>query len=267
MLALGKRIAPMRSSVNAERLARQARIDVDLIRSVYQAFFPDVARDGPRILIVLEAFLVRHPRRSATREQTAFHEAGHFVSFERLGLGAFEAKIRRSAGCRFGWGGEAFNLDWRTYRRPQDWDAGALWREAATVLAGPIAEERLGGGDALSNFGELVEASVLAFKAAELQAGVPYEVLREVVIETVSLVEHSPEILRIAGLLKSRRRVNRWQPSVQKILAGIPQGPIDATPLSTRGQALSDKIMGAFEELCCLIREVATAAELEEAGL
>ena len=36
------------------------------------------------------------------------------------------------------------------------------------MLAGPIAEELIGGGDALSSVGEVIAASVLVRRAAEL---------------------------------------------------------------------------------------------------
>jgi hypothetical protein len=207
----------MRTENTMTRLRAQARAHVSVISKAYEAFFPHAPVDAegtPRT--VLELFLSRYPMRAATRGQAAIHEAGHFVLFERLGLCATTAEIRGSAGGLYGWGGGAHSWNWLTYRGPEQWDAAALRREAVTVLAGPIAEELLGGGDALgSNIGELVEAVVLALRAADLEGHeARSEVVQEILHGTISLVEHhEPEILGIGGVssgLSPATRSEAW---------------------------------------------------------
>ena len=252
--------------IGSETLRAQARAHVRQISRAYEAFYPDVERDEEGMsLTVLELFLAIHPMQAATRGQVAIHEAGHFVAFERLGLLAGDAEIRGSAGGRNGWRGRATSWDWRSYRRPEDWDAPSLRREAVAVLAGPMAEELSGGGDALSGIGELVEASVLAFRAAASDDRAPSEVLREVLIETISLVErHAPEIRGIGEVLARKKRIFCGDRPIREILARVPRGPIDIRPLSGRGQAIFGKVMGAFEHLGFLIQGVATDEQLGE---
>jgi hypothetical protein len=230
-----------------------------------RAFYPHVPRDPegtPRT--VLELFLARHAMRAATKWMVAIHEAGHGVAYERLGLLLRKAEIRGSAGGHSGWGGTAYSFSCLSYRRPQDWDAAALRREAMAALAGPIAEELLGGGDALGSIGELVDASVLALRAADLEGrDAPSEVVHEILHGTISLVErHAPEILGIGGVLTKRKCIYREDRPIRRILARVPQGLIETGPISERGQVLFDKIMGAYTHLVFLIEGVATDEEL-----
>jgi hypothetical protein len=226
---------PPTKGIGSETLRAQARAHVRQISRAYEAFYPDVPRDEEGMsLTVLEPFLAIHPMQAATRDQVAIHEAGHFVAFERLGLLAGNAEIRGSAGGRNGWSGRATSWHWRSYQRPEDWDAASLRREALTVLAGPIAEELSGAGDTLSSIGELVEASVLAFRAAASDGPVPSDVLREVLIEAISLVErHAPEILGIGEVLARKRRIFCGDRPIRKICGfrrTRPRIPIGSRP-------------------------------------
>jgi hypothetical protein len=143
-----------------------------------------------------------------------------------------------------------------------------LHNEAISALAGLIAEELFGDGDALSSVGELVGGVLYARRAAWLVGTDELEGADEALICAISLVEHNETAIRkIAELLARRKRISRWQPSVLKILDGIAQGPLVTKPLSVLGQALFDKIKSALEELAPLIVELATGEELQEAGL
>ena len=125
-----------------------------------------------------------------------------------------------------------------------------FFREAQGVLAGPLAEDLLGGGDALSSIGELVEASLLAERAGQLRNRNETEAWREALLGAVSLVEcHAPEVLDIAVLLERRGRISRAQPSIRKILSRVKQAPIDTRAVSERGAALARRIDDALRGL------------------
>ena len=233
--------------IGSERLSAQARDHFRVAEAPCRKFFA-----GRKLLdpAVFEAFLTRHPMRNATREQVALHEAGHFIGFERVGSGAFQAHVDGTPFGHYGWGGGANGLDRLEYLYPEEWTPDQLRREAWTGLGSPIAEELIGGGDALGSVGELVEAAVLAFKAADVARRDGDKVLREVIVGGVSLVECCrAEIEAVAAVLGRRKRITCSERSVKKILARVPRTPFVAAPLSAEGRALGDKIMGAFAQL------------------
>ena len=160
---------------------------------------------------MFEAFLTRHRMRGLTKVQAAIHEAAHFFADERVGKGAYQAHIHGSPFGRY-WGGEASSVDSLDYLYADEWTADQLRREAWIVLAGLIAEELIGGGDAFGSVGELVEAAVLAFKAADVVGRDRREVLREVVAEAVSLVEcWRARIEDFAVVLERRKRITCFE--------------------------------------------------------
>ena len=207
--------------------------------------------DGPfdddAALASLKVFLTAHPMRAATKLQAAIHEAGHFVLFEWLGFLAGTAEIRGSRFGRHGWGGGACRWNPPIYR--PDLASDDFLRDARGALAGPIAEELLGGGDVLRIIGELVDASIRSARAADLAGSEYFEMWYEIVLGTVALVErHSPEILDIAAVLERKGRISRTDRPVEKILARVEQAPIDMGSVSERGLALARKIDDALRE-------------------
>jgi hypothetical protein len=113
-----------------------------------------------------------------------------------------------------------------------------------------MAEDLIGGGDALSSIGELVAARVIAERAAELLNCDETERWFEALLSAVSLVEHhAPEIHDIAELLERRRRIDCLQPSTRKILRRVSQTPIDTTSVSERGRTLFRRIANSLLEL------------------
>ena len=209
---------------------------------------------------VFGAYVTGHPHAPASQRPAANHEAAHFIAAERLGLKAGKAEIHGSPGGHGGWGGLAGSLDWHNYAHPEDWDAAALRCAAVSTLAGPIGEELLAGGDALSSIGELCVAEGLALRCGVDEDREPWVVIREVVFEATALVEQCrAEIGCAADVLARRKRITCWLRPVKKILARVPRGPIDIGGLSAAGRVLCDKIMGAFEEL----ESLATLVEVQ----
>ena len=234
----------------ADVVRSQARARLDPINQAYQ----DVrGRDEPfdddAVLASLKVFLARHPTRPATEEQAASHEAGHFVAYERLGFLATTAEIYGSRFGRGGWGGAARRWNSPVYNWLQDWYPDAFLRDAQAMLAGPIAEELIGGGDALSSVGEVIAASVLVRRAAELLGRDTIEMWGETLLGAVALVEHhKPEILDIAAVLERKKRISRTDRPVEKILARVTPGPIGRGAVSQHGLALARKIDDALTE-------------------
>jgi hypothetical protein len=125
----------------------------------------------------------------------------------------------------------------------------------------------LGGGDALGSIGELGGARCWAERVAELEGRQGHEVVREVVTSATSLVErYGGDIRDLADVLARRKRISRFDCPVEKILARVRQGQLCAAPLSAAGQALCDKILGAFDELNFLapLARMAAGDELAE---
>jgi hypothetical protein len=201
-------------------------------------------------LAPLKVFLAAHPMRSGTKEQVALHEAGHFVGFEACGLIAGTAEIHGSTFGRYGWGGVAKPWNSPAYLWPQDLVPDDFLGDARAALAGPVAEELLADGDALSSIGELADAALRSDRAAELSGRDDIEMWNETLLGAVALVErHRPEILDIAEVLGRKKRISRTDRAVEKILARVPQGPIDTRALSPRGPALARKITDGLKEL------------------
>lgn len=147
----------------------------------------------------IERFLRRHPLPSLSREEVAAHEAGHFVLSARLGLGPLAVEI---------WGKDERGWDGGTsfpgppfFNTPINPRGGAdvLWRVAAGMLAGPIAEDLRGSeGRAVANIGELIAANAWACKPAELSGRDREEVGREVLAATICFIENSGETRNFA---------------------------------------------------------------------
>jgi hypothetical protein len=203
--------------------------------------------DDDAVLARLKVFLTAHPMGEVTKWLAALHEAGHFVAYERLGFLAGTAEIRGSRFGRGGWGGGACRWSPPIYDgrlAPDD-----FLRDARGALAGPIAEELLGGGDALHIIGELIDASIRSDRAAELWGRDSIEMWDETLLGAVALVEHhEPEILDIAALLECRGRISRLDRPVEKILARVTPGPIDRGAVSQRGLALARRVTEALRE-------------------
>lgn len=235
-----------------ELAALQASGHAKQIERDWSTLFGSAANYPERaIRSALELWLAGHPTTGATREMAAFHEAGHFVLFERMGISAQTAKIHGSAGGRGAWTGGAGawgQPDRACVINAKTWGHVPLWGEAIATLAGPIAEELVGEGDALSSIGELVGASLWAGRVGKLTGQPSDAAVLKAAIEAISLVERlAPEIRDIGELLAHRKRISR--DDVLKILARVPRGPVKAEPLSEDGQALCNQIMAAFEQV------------------
>ena len=123
-------------------------------------------------------------------------------------------------------------------------------RDAQAVLAGPIAEELLGGGDLLgSSIGELIDAAIRSRRAADLAGRDSIEMWDETLLGAVALIEHhKPEILDIAAVLEREGCIWRTNSAVNKILMRVEEAPIDMRAVSERGLALADRINEALRE-------------------
>ena len=233
----------------ADVVRSQARGQLGPLNCTYDALWPRGPRNEAVDLDVLEAFILRHPTTAATKEQAASHEAGHSIAHERLGMMMHAATINGPPFGRGGWGGtaqyrELFYGPWMG-----EWFPDAMWRGAIAMLAGSIAEELIGGGDALSSVGEVIAASVLVRRAAELEGRDVIEMWDETLLGAVALVEHhKPEILGIGAVLERRGRIWRTDSAVNKILMRVEQAPIDVGLVSERGLALARRITEALKE-------------------
>lgn len=260
------------SMTPGERIARQAQGHTDTFCLDWRNVFGPAVPFG-RLHLVFAAYLARHPMRTSTMKMTALHEAGHYIAFERLGMVATFANIHGSAFGRGGWGGganAAERPDYHCVVNADRWGFATFWGEAIAALSGPIAEELLGSGDALGSVGELAGAALWVKAAAVLAKQNEGEALRETVRKALSLVEaFEPQIRAIADVLARRKRIDRWQRPVKKILAQVSPGAVGgAAQLSAAGQALLDKIMGALEQFEFLAPAAwaATAGSAAEAG-
>jgi hypothetical protein len=207
----------------AELVARRACGHADQIEKDWRTLFGSTATyPQDAIRSALTPVLAKYPAREATRDEVAIHEAGHFVLFERMGMGAAQARIFGPAGGRGAWTGTAGawgRADRQWVTKANTWGHEPLWGEAIAALGGPFAEALLGRGDAFGSLGELVAATLWAVRVAKL-TGEPWEAaVLKAVIEAIYLVELlAPEIREVGEELARRRRIGSEQ-SIKKILA------------------------------------------------
>ena len=209
-----------------------ATLVVQAIKRIHGA---SIGVDEDALLVLMEAFVSQHPWQHATKRQAAVHEAGHLIAFQFDGMTSGEAWIEKPLFELDGWGGRAVGHgtpsieDGRCYKNPN------VSCRAREVLAGPLAEAVLGNGCALSSIYELIEAKLLAERAAELSTGDKGEVWRETLLTAAAIVErHADEIEKIAGRLMRRGRVHTYQASTTKILSRVRKVPAAPADLSTR---------------------------------
>lgn len=247
---------PMRSRnppmSRAGLTARQAAGHTDQIRTEWRLIFgPNESYPEDAIRAALTPWLAGHPTSGATREQAAIHEAAHFALFERVGMIACTARIYGPRGGAGAWTGTAGPMERATWSRLWGANFGGptmVGGEAIAAMAGPIAEELMGEGDALSSTGELIGGSIWAGRAGELTNTATDVAVSGAVVEAISLVERlAPEIQDIAQVLAHRKRISRA--NVEDILARVPRGPVGTAPLSAAGQALHNRIMTAFDQV------------------
>lgn len=239
------------STGRTELAARQAAGHTDQIERDWSTLFGSTANYPEKaIRSALTPWLARHPTTGATT--AAVHEAGHFVLFERMGMSAQTAKIHGSAGGRGAWTGSAGawgQPDRTCVANAKTWGHAPPWGKAIATLAGPIAEELVGEGDALSSIGELVGATLWAVRVGKLRGQPSDAAVLKAVTEAISLVERlAPEIRDVGEVLARRKRISR-DLSIEKILARVPRGPVRAEPLSEDGQTLGNQIIAAFEQV------------------
>ena len=177
----------------------------------------------------------------------ATHEAGHFLAFEVLGLGASVAQIHGRLFGWGGWGGTAHPLSevHFLYATPDD-----LLKEALVSLAGPLAEQILSNGDALSSAGELFGARIYVDRAAKM-TGEDTDILwHRTIIKAVALVYHyNSAINGIAQLLSARRRVWPGNRAIIKIFASISCMTDLNYEIPQHLQFLAEQIYGAIPNL------------------
>jgi hypothetical protein len=195
-----------------------AHLVVPTVRQIYGRGHAQLIRDE------LEAFLMEHPTRGATRFQAAIHEAGHFVAFEAEGMWAGQAVVSGSPFTRC-WGGSALAWD-RPWIRPGA-SVDELLRDARALLAGPWAEAVLGKGDLRSSAGELFQVSILVARAAQLQQRDRHQVLASTIVNTAKIIEaHAKAIEEIASKLMKARSITRQTRGCEKVLDRVRHTPI-----------------------------------------
>lgn len=235
-----------------KRRAREAAILEFYARYVGEAFNQiygrraSVAYDA--ISAAISVWLPQFLSLNASRETVAAHECGHFVAYEHEGMCAGTAHIKGSAFDRYGWGGGAQYWGDPLYLEPGRWehDPEDFCRFARVTLAGPIAEEIIGGGDAMANIGELMNARVYSDRAADLIGELHGVVWTENVRKTVAMVERCQfQIVKLAEMLAKRKEITRDSPSVRKVLKIIKPGAlITDDELAVKNDALARRIIG-----------------------
>ncbi len=179
-----------------------------------------------QILIAVRGFLNWHPMQTATKEQAALHEAGHFVAYEVEGLGAGQSEIRGTPFGRGGWSGSAAPYE----SRLDPWSdptANDLIAEAKTAIAGPWAEELLGSGDLLSSISEVLEFHFLVAVAAKTLGNDRHKLLAATITEMTDFTwQYENEIRGIADRLQRRRKISRFDrtPHLRAIRAKMTGG-------------------------------------------
>ena len=123
---------------------------------------------------------------------------------------------------------------------------------------------RAQAASSVPHFTPPLDAQLTQLRAVDLEGREPPgEVVHEILCGTISVIErHESEIRGIAEVLARKKRIVRGDRSTRIIPMHLPQGPIDTGPISERGQALFDKIMGSYEHLVFFIESVATDEEL-----
>jgi hypothetical protein len=193
----------------------------------------------------IKEYLQRQPEEPISKRMTATHEAGHFVTFEALGMKATQAKI---AGVPFGrgdWSGIAWSLErpaldtglheYRPYT-PDD-----LIDEACAALAGPWAEVSLANGAIEGSVSEIIEVGFLAARAAEMLGKKRCQVLADIFERTAAIVDaYKGEIEGIAACLERRKRISRGDRPIKKILGCVRKKPVSSLPRAS--QASIDKL-------------------------
>jgi hypothetical protein len=230
---------------NARVYAEQIGVAVQQAHCQTKPLDEDVVRAG------LEALLAKHPLPGATKDQAAVHEAAHLVSHKAAGMGPTRARIFGSSGFSRGWGGEARAMGPRCVEQlPEKHDPREFVRDARTLVAGPVAEELIAGGDALSSIGELVQAWVYVNRASELLDCDHTSLWRKLLAGTVTFVEHhASEIHDVAKVLERRREIHDDTPAVRRILGRVKQAPVGLKSMSNLGRALARKIDDAVNEV------------------
>ncbi len=194
------------------------------------------------LYVRLRNFLREHPMRAATREQTAIHEAGHLISFEMQEMVAEYARLEGASFGHGGWGGAA-----NCWERPSigpKADARNLLRDARCALAGPVAEELLGGGDVFGSVGELIDARVLINFAARQVGYQPDALAREELLSVANAIEiNATALLSISDQLARKREIRRRH--FEKNLAGL-NWPRKHFEISDRAEVVVHRIERVF---------------------
>ncbi len=256
-MTLGSHLVDLPHSPARTRAGPDARICalalsiVELIEGKFREIHHSTERFDPGVLCDrLQAFVTKHPMRPGSRTEAALHEAGHLVAYQAGGRVAGMAEIRGTAFSAGGWGGSAWaEAPFCTECSPHQHVPREFYRDARDTLAGPLSEDLLGGGDALNNIAELMEARLLSNRAAELQGCDPVQLWRRTLRRAVALVEfYQDEIRAIAEPLERRKRIMCFRPSMRQILQHVKQSSI-GKDLSDRGKVLFSKVNSVVMEL------------------
>lgn len=231
----------------SDRRRRAALYEVEKLESLVGAdYWRNGPFDGADIFWRFERFFTVHPQRRAARRDAAVRQAGRFVLYEACGLWAYEAFI---SGSYSGWFGCTRYGRRPGLERPQNYDAEELLCFAHAMLAGPLAEDQLGGRNLLDSVADVAEARILAH-LAERSNGRGSETWREVVLRTAALVElHAYIIKDIADRLESRKHVDRAEPSVDEIMGRMGAASVDPVSASDRALEILQDITDAMKEL------------------
>lgn len=262
--ALDQRKSDMRSRFVNNSACGAARVGAIL--------YPADTGLADRVRASVGAWYDAHPHDPGVSiEQAVFHEAGHFVVAEALGMVAGKAEIRGSPFGRYGWGGSA-----HAWERPVH-DGGSFGfttddveREATFTLAGPMAEHLFAVvgpfapvpqkcGDLYSGLGEFMEVCTVVAHLADLRRTSRTITLATVFAHTAqALLVLAPQIEDIARRLQSKKRVTYYERETAKILKRIGRLSLKNLPplTDTEAESVHAIIADAPMDLVRFIEEV-----------
>lgn len=185
-----------------------------------------VSCDTPRMRERFRKHLSQHPPRTFSQSSAAAHEAGHFVTYQAIGLGATHAALRNLG--NFGWVGRAWCSQRITIFSP----AVDILYFIVAMLAGPFAEEMHGDGScrAIENFEEVLAANLLTRYAVGLNNPSASSVWKTLLVEAAAQVEfYADEIREVGSLLAKRSHIQVADKDVKRIIERIDSRPSKST--------------------------------------
>lgn len=215
-----------------------------LIRAFIAIYGQPPSFDDGALPAAFRAWLARGQTQWPSKSEAAAHECGHVAAYAAAGVPLIRVKIYPAHSKPGAWLGLAYHAPCHL---PLIWsrDPELFSLLACLTLAGPIAEEIIGGGHALRNLTELWRARAFSDRAAEVSDNHSSALWGENVWRAVASVEHyAPQISALAKILERRCEITPELQRVSKVLQNIPPGArIPWKAVSPKGKTLAHSII------------------------